>query len=260
MATIKGQNIRLFLDGACIAASKNSQLHIAAQVENVTSKDDKDYWERNEISQVTWDASVDALVVDSAVSTTEIMCAGNTEMQVEIDGETFGIIGGGESAFEMPKNTFSLEASMSGPGIGIGNIFSVLFMNDDLSDGVLAASGDEQGFPQALIEPNNDYDYVVFAISGTQQDDERDIISVEAEIGTSNAKTLANLEHLAKNKTLLECLFSQARGFSNREEAGRRNSNYQGTGYISDVQVNAQNGQRSTYNIKITGVGELEII
>ena len=259
MATIKGQNIRLFLDGACIAASKNSLLHIAAQVENVTSKDDNGDWEKNEISQVTWDAAVDALVVDSAVSTTEIKCSGDTEMQVEIDGETFGIIGGGESTFEMPKNIFSLEASMSGPGIGIGNIFSVLFMNDDLSDGVLAAYGDEQGFTQALIEPNDDYDYVVFAISGTQQDD-RDIISVEAEIGNSNANTLANLEHLAKNKTLLECIFSQARGFSNREEAGRRNSNYQGTGYISDVQVNAQNGQRSTYSVKSTGVGELEII
>ena len=62
MSTIKGQNLRVFVGGKCIAMSTSMQLHIAAQVESASTKDDADNFEVNEITGLSWDASCDSLV------------------------------------------------------------------------------------------------------------------------------------------------------------------------------------------------------
>lgn len=69
MATIKGQNLRIMIgedeeDLQCIAASTNCQVHLALQIEEDTSKDDDSDWLTKSPVGISWDASVDALIVE----------------------------------------------------------------------------------------------------------------------------------------------------------------------------------------------------
>ena len=62
MATIKGQNLRVLVDNKCIAQATSCTFHIAAQVEESSTKDDTGDFARNEITGLSWDASTDSLV------------------------------------------------------------------------------------------------------------------------------------------------------------------------------------------------------
>lgn len=68
MATIKGQNLRIFFaelgsTPICIGAATNSVLHVAAQLAEDTCKDVVDDWLDQEIVGLSWDVSADALVL-----------------------------------------------------------------------------------------------------------------------------------------------------------------------------------------------------
>lgn len=70
MATIKGENLRIFLHnpgdlqrGTCIAAATNCTVHIALQVQEDTTKDNESDWVENEAVGVNWEVDVEALVV-----------------------------------------------------------------------------------------------------------------------------------------------------------------------------------------------------
>ena len=70
MATIKGQNLRILLtpDGdvshlKCVAASTNCQLHATLEVQEDTTKDTDDDWIPKEPIGLSWDVTVDALIV-----------------------------------------------------------------------------------------------------------------------------------------------------------------------------------------------------
>ena len=74
MATIKGQNLRILIGEdtdhlRCIAASTNSVIHLALQVEEDTTKDTEDDWIIQEPVGINWDAQVDALVLIDAEDT-----------------------------------------------------------------------------------------------------------------------------------------------------------------------------------------------
>ena len=67
MGTIKGQNLRVMVGTAsgsekCIAMATSCQLHIAAQTEDSSTKDDTGDWAMNEVTGLSWDASTDSLV------------------------------------------------------------------------------------------------------------------------------------------------------------------------------------------------------
>lgn len=74
MATIKGQNLRVLVGTddehlKCIAASTNSVIHLALEVQEDTTKDVEDDWVTNEPVGIDWDAQVDALVIIDAEDT-----------------------------------------------------------------------------------------------------------------------------------------------------------------------------------------------
>ena len=52
-------------DLQCIAASTNCQVHLALQIEEDTSKDDDSDWLTKSPVGISWDASVDALIVEN---------------------------------------------------------------------------------------------------------------------------------------------------------------------------------------------------
>lgn len=62
MATIKGQNLRVLVGTKCIAQATSCTFHIAAQVEESSTKDDAGDFAHNEITGLSWDASTDSLV------------------------------------------------------------------------------------------------------------------------------------------------------------------------------------------------------
>lgn len=69
MAVIKGQNLRLTLDGKIVAAATSCQLHIAANLEDASTKDTEGGWQKQECTGKSWDLSTDALVVVDASET-----------------------------------------------------------------------------------------------------------------------------------------------------------------------------------------------
>lgn len=86
MATIKGQNLRIFLHEpgslerpACIAAATSCTAHIALQVQEDTTKDSENDWIENEPVGVNWEVDVEALVVndDEGGYTVDQLIVGN---------------------------------------------------------------------------------------------------------------------------------------------------------------------------------------
>lgn len=65
MGIIKGQNLRLMIGGKCVGAATNSTLHTTATTEDVSTKDSTGDWAENEVTGLSWDASSEALVVDT---------------------------------------------------------------------------------------------------------------------------------------------------------------------------------------------------
>lgn len=69
MATIKGQNLRILLGEddehlQCIAAATNCVVHVVANVEESTTKDDEDGFVIKEVTGLSWDVQAEALILD----------------------------------------------------------------------------------------------------------------------------------------------------------------------------------------------------
>ena len=68
---IQGQNLRfsVTVEGAkrYFAASTNAQLHIAADLEDSSTKDTEGMWKEQDSVALSWDGSVDVYVIDDAV-------------------------------------------------------------------------------------------------------------------------------------------------------------------------------------------------
>lgn len=62
MATIKGQNLRVMVNGKCIAMATSCTFHISAQLEDSSTKDSTGDWQEQEVTGLSWDASTDSLV------------------------------------------------------------------------------------------------------------------------------------------------------------------------------------------------------
>ena len=69
MATIKGENLRILIGPddehlKCVAAAVNCVAHVVANVEEDTTKDTEDDWLIKEVTGLSWDVQVDALIID----------------------------------------------------------------------------------------------------------------------------------------------------------------------------------------------------
>ena len=63
MATkLKGQNLRVYLDGKVITAALQCQLRIRANVRDNSTKDTEDDWAHNEITDFSWEVSSQSAV------------------------------------------------------------------------------------------------------------------------------------------------------------------------------------------------------
>ena len=62
MATIKGQNLRLFIDNVVIAAAQQCQLSVRLDVKQVSTKDDTDDFAENIALKLSWSVSANGVV------------------------------------------------------------------------------------------------------------------------------------------------------------------------------------------------------
>lgn len=63
MTTKKGQNLRVFVDGSCVAAEQSCTFHVGTATEETSSKDSTGNWKEEEVTQLNWDVQCDSLVV-----------------------------------------------------------------------------------------------------------------------------------------------------------------------------------------------------
>ena len=77
MATIKGQNLRIALNGKCISASQSCTLHVQMTAQDKSTKDSENDWVENEIVGAQWDVSADALVTDGIIDGGTVKCTKN---------------------------------------------------------------------------------------------------------------------------------------------------------------------------------------
>lgn len=62
MATIKGQNLRLFMNDVVIAAAQQCQLSVQLSVKQISTKDDTDDWTKNIALKLSWSVSASGVV------------------------------------------------------------------------------------------------------------------------------------------------------------------------------------------------------
>ena len=69
MATVKGQNLRLYVGGKPIAAALECQLHVALSVQPMSTKDDEGGWVRNMAVALNWDVKAKGVVDNDSTDT-----------------------------------------------------------------------------------------------------------------------------------------------------------------------------------------------
>lgn len=63
MTAKKGQNLRVFVDGSCVAAEQSCTFHVGTVTQETSSKDYMGSWKEDEVTQLNWDVQCDSLVV-----------------------------------------------------------------------------------------------------------------------------------------------------------------------------------------------------
>ena len=64
MATVKGQNLRIFVDGRAIGAALDCQLQLQLNVTPYSTKDDEGAWTKNRVVSLQWSVTANAVVTD----------------------------------------------------------------------------------------------------------------------------------------------------------------------------------------------------
>ena len=83
MATVKGQNLRVFVGSRAIIAALDCQLQLQLNVTQYSTKDDEGGWTKNEAVSLQWSVTANAAVTD----TTELGAIGVAELS-DLIGQT----------------------------------------------------------------------------------------------------------------------------------------------------------------------------
>lgn len=95
MATIKGQNLRIFIGGKAIAAALECQLHCKLSVQDFPTKDDEGGWASNVALALSWDVSANGVVTLPDARNTAASLMDSTGQAVGIE---FGLADGAQNS------------------------------------------------------------------------------------------------------------------------------------------------------------------
>lgn len=225
MATIKGQNLRIALNGKCISASQSCTLHVQMTAQDKSTKDSENDWVENEIVGAQWDVSADALVTNGIIDSGTVKCTQNVATGKNIYPKLYKLNAG---------DTITVSTQTSSATIYVLNGSTVL------------AQATGTGISYTATGAVNVY----IGCSSV-------LANVTFEIKDSSGVTTANLMSIMNAKTPVTVTFGTTLGNNNRVEDQRLMS---GSAVISDIQIQTPNRQDSTCSVQLTGTGELEFI
>ena len=89
MAVVKGQNLRIFVDGRAIGAALDCQLQIQLNVTPYSTKDDEGAWTKNRVVSLQWSVTANAVVTDidyvEAIGVSELADLIGQTVQVQLN-------------------------------------------------------------------------------------------------------------------------------------------------------------------------------
>lgn len=229
MATIKGQNLRLFINNLCVAAATNAQVHIALEVQEDSTKDTIDDWLQQSPVGLAWDAQADAMV-DLQPEKTDNVLVSTT------------ITGG--YIYNQPVKL------RPGDGIAVtrsANQATIIIFEKIGSSYNQIANGE----PSVRYINSGDVDKEVYVGADTNY------VVMHYEVGDVESGGLSDFVHNVGMPVLV--MFQTTTPMIHRNRS-IEHPLLQGTAIIADIQVNAPNQDITTYSVKLQGTGELEII
>lgn len=233
MGAYKGQNLRVFMGGKVIAGATSCTVHLAAQVEDASTKDSPDGWAVNECTGLSWDVATDALVfADTLVG--RLKWSGSTSDKSTISSVVHYHIGpgGSENNIDLtPGSSIILESdevtSLSVLGNSRSSVFAsgtgrIVYKNETNNTQAVTpcCSGtNHTGYVTVSIKDANDLEDMLAAIdAGTKV--------------TIQFSVVSGADHRTISQTLR-----------------------QGQAYVTDLNVTATNRANGTYSTKFTGTG-----
>jgi len=89
MATVKGQNLRIFVGGKAIGAALDCQLQIQLNVTPYSTKDDEGAWTKNRVVSLQWSVTANAVLTDidyvEAIGVSELADLIGQTVQVQLN-------------------------------------------------------------------------------------------------------------------------------------------------------------------------------
>lgn len=231
---MKGQHLRLFVDGKCIAAATSCNVHVSAQVEDASTKDTVGDWTENRCTGISWYASADALVMASRM----IGGLADTGDVVTISNVIYRVLASAQPIKLKAGDTLHVE-TLSGTNK------SLVVLNEAMTSVIHTALLT----PGAINWTSTSAQTVVVAYSGTAG-----IGALEAYVDESSAQYLDDVMDYFDGQ-LVDVSLDITDGELNRESD---TSLYAGQAYVTDISITAANRQNSTYTVQLTGNGKLE--
>ena len=245
MAKIKGQNLRLFLGGKCVAAATSCTLHVAANVEDCSTKDTVGGWTENTVVGFSWDAACDALVTnvagDAPASETLSVAATATG---KFSGTTCYY---DPKAIPVTSGDIVIIDSTAGE-------YAMAILTPDGNELAEASAGQSQ--LRIVIDDTMDVSGGILIGNESYEFSGNVTVTIERGTGSTDGLLLSDVvTDMLKGKLVYAEVDLTTEGVnSNRTKAAHKASGY---AHITDISLNAGNHASSTYTTQLTGSGTL---
>lgn len=236
MATIKGQNLRIFIDQSPVARAQSCTLHIAANVQDISSKDSTNGWQENLVTGFTWDISVDALILPNASAVVTggdgTSARGTTEAEYGNDQTTMYMA---QDQIVIPPN----ESLSVRSDVATETVYIIGVTDDDIiaqgthNASYMNSSSSGKSVLIGISTEDEDMTYGFGDIGGTTAED-----SIDSLLSGTDVEVSLDVTSGTMNRTSSDVVLS-------------------GYARITDISVNATDRQLSTYTCQMTGTGEL---
>lgn len=231
--TLKGQNLRLFLDGKCVAAALSATMHASVQTEDATTKDSPNGWDEIEVTGKSLELTDEALVLLSDEMKFTLHC---TQSFVK-SGSTY--VTDGIVRYLNAGDVLDIDCTSE---------YGICIFNDTKST-ILAQSGYHESLRYAATSAVK---VLICVYSGGSGQIEPCPVT-----WTSGGLTASAVYNKLKAAQKVAFSLNTTDGSNNREKTG--NDIISGNAYIVDLTLNGANRQRQTYTVQLKATGEVKL-
>lgn len=228
----------MFYGGKCIAAAKSCTLHVSATIEDSSTKDSGN-WAENEVTGLTWDASVEGIVTDRILQSGTLSFSRLPTYIPDVGSKT-QVLG---FPSDLPANTTIFLFTPR-----VQHHYMLYRVTGLVYELIHEETG--YGFDYDTIDEDDLHNLKLYV------DEIESAITPSA--GTyyiqDERVNIVSMFNTFKNKNLLSISFATTEGHLNSTEDVKM---YSGSAYMTDISIQASNRQNTTFNCQLTGVGEL---